>query len=912
MIRCSALVAAVVLAALVLAAPAGAAEPPCELTPRAKCYGVESLEASLSTAQAGDHPDLTFTFDIKRDPESKPNSFGLKDAYAPTRDVRVELPPGLIGDPSVLGVPQQCTAAELSLASSLDPKAGGCPNGSQVGVAEVFAYELNSALLEPVYMMQPPGGDVVARVGFVAGIAPVYIDATVRTASDYGVNLEVVDAATVVKLIRAKTTTWGIPGASIHDTERCLPREAILGCRVSPKRPPGIRALPFFTNPTRCGVPLSMSVNASSWVEPELFDENKKSTSFPEISGCDRLPFGPGLTIEPTNHRAGAPTGLDITARLPASDGVNVLEPSQTRDVRVALPVGVSINPSAADGLDVCSSQQVHLGEPVAAQCPDAAKVADFEAEIPALPRRLKGALYLREPEPGNPFRVWLVADDLGAHVKLQGQLAVDKQTGQIETVILDAPQAPLREMKIVLKSGFRAPLVNPPACGTYASKYTFVPWSGGEPVIADSPMAINEGCDGLGAFAPKLSAGSVDPTAGRHSPFVFTLTREDSEQNPAQLDVTPPKGFAATFAGIPRCEGHAAETGACPPGSRIGKVIAAVGAGPAPLWVPQPGKRPTAVYLSGPYRGAPLSIVAVVPRQAGPFDFGDEVVRSAIYVDPVTAEATAKADPLPQIFEGIPIRYRALHVELDRPGFVLNPTSCAPKATDATVTSAQGVVAHPSSPFVATNCANLGFDPKLSIHLLGGTRRGSHPKLTATLRMPPGGANIGATSVTLPHSEFIENAHFKTICTRVQFAAKSCPSGSIYGVAVAKSPLLDEPLEGPVYLRSSDHPLPDLVMALKGPASLPIEIDLDGHVDSANGGLRATFESVPDAPVEEFTIRMQGGSKGLIVNSTNLCASINRATAKFTAQNGKTATLHPALRASCRGRPKKKSRGRR
>jgi hypothetical protein len=215
--------------------------------------------------------------------------------------------------------------------------------------------------------------------------------------------------------------------------------------------------------------------------------------------------------------------------------------------------------------------------------------------------------------------------------------------------------------------------------------------------------------------------------------------------------------------------------------------------------------------------------------------------------------------------------------------------------------------VANPSSPYQATNCANLSFKPKLSLRLVGGTHRGAHPKLQATLTMPNGGANIGATSVALPHSEFIENAHFKTICTRVQFAAKACPAGSIYGFAVAKSPLLDAPLEGPVYLRSSNHPLPDLVMALKGPASLPIEIDLAGHVDSANGGLRTTFESVPDAPVEEFTLRMQGGKKGLIVNSTNLCASTNRATTKFTGQNGKSATLHPPLQVSCKRQANKK-----
>jgi len=896
--RATLLVAALSLIALFAPAAAGAAEAPCVLTPQAKCFGVESLEASLSSTEAGAHPDLSFTADIKRDPNSKPNTFGLRDAYAPTRNVRFELPPGLIGDPSVLGVPQQCTAEELVSWSDAD-KEGGCPNGSQIGLAEIFAYELGSTFVEPIYMMRPPGGDVVARLGFIAGIVPIYVDATVRAESDYGLNLEIIDAPTTVKLIRSKATTWGVPADKSHDTQRCVPLEALSGCAVSPPRPPGVRALPFLTNPTRCGTPLEMRVGASSWVEPHRFDT--KSAPFPEISGCDRLPFGPNLTIEPTNHRAGAPTGLDITARLPASQGVNVLEPAQTRDVRVALPLGLTVNPPSADGLGVCSEAQVRFGEAVAAECPDAAKVADFEAEIPALPRRLKGALYLREPEPGNLFRVWLVADDLGAHVKLQGQLVVDKQTGQVETVILDAPQAPLREMKIVLKSGFRAPLVNPIACGTYASHYEFTPWSGGAPVAGASPMSIDEGCEGLGGFDPKLSAGVTDPTGGAHSPFVFTLTRQDGEQNPAALDITLPKGLAATFAGVPRCDGAAAQTGQCPAGSRIGKVLAAVGAGPAPLWVPQPGKRATAVYLGGPYKGAPLSAIAVVPAQAGPFDLGDQVVRSAVSVDPVSAQATVHSDPLPQILEGVPVRYRTVQVVLDRAGFALNPTSCAPKSIEATLTSSQGQVAHPSTPFTATNCAKLDFKPRISFRLFGGTKRGSHPKLRAIVRPRAGHANIGAASVALPHSEFLDQSHIKTVCTRVQFAADQCPPGAIYGQARATSPLFEEQLSGPIYLRSSNNPLPDMVITLKGPPSLPVEVNVVGKVDSVNGGIRTTFESVPDAPVSEFVVDFPGGKKGLLENSTNLCAQVNKATAKLKGQNGKKVTLHPEMQSSCK-----------
>jgi len=883
--RASAVLSALALAAALFAAPAAAAP---------QDFGVESVKASLTTAQAGAHPDLTFSFDIKRDPSSPANPFGEHDSYTATRNVRIELPPGLIGDPNVLGAPQQCTVQELLSFES----GGSCPNGSQVGVTRISIYD--GPFHEPVYMMAPPGGDVVARLGIVALIFPTFIDIRVRSESDYGLIAEISNASAAAHLIGAETTTWGVPADPSHDTERCTSYEVAFGCLVSPERPPGSRPLPFLTNPTRCGVPLEMRVAVSSWVEPERFDT--KSAAFPPIVGCNKLPFGPQLTIEPTNHRAAAPTGLDMTLRLPASEGVNVLEPAQVRDIRIDLPRGLATNPGSADGLGTCSVEDVRFGKREDAHCPDAAKLASTEFEIPALPRRMKGAIYLREPEPGNPFRIWVVADDLGAHVKLAGQLQLDKATGQIKSVVLDAPQAPVREVKLLFKSGFRAPLLNPQSCGAYLSHYEFTPWSGNPAVKGDTQMSIDEGCD-TGGFAPKLSAGATDPAAGQHSPFLFTLTREDGEQNPATLSLSLPPGLVATLTGVARCEGQAAETGACPPNSRIGKVVTAVGAGAAPLWVPQPGKRPTAFYLGGPYKGAPLSTIAVVPAQAGPFDFGDEVVRNAIYVDPTTGQVTARSDPLPQIIEGVPIAYRAIHVDLDRENFTLNPTSCKEKLTTAAVTSSKGAFATATSRFRAAECEKLAFKPRLSFRLFGPTNRGGHPKLRATLRMPEGGANVAATSVALPHSEFLDQGHIRTVCTRVQFAAKACPEGSVYGTATAKTPLFEERLEGPVYLRSSSHELPDLVVALKGPASLPVEVNLIGRVDSVNGGIRTTFETLPDAPVSEFTLQMPGGAKGLLQNSTNLCAKVNRATAKFSAQSGKRTTLHPEMQNGCKGR---------
>jgi hypothetical protein len=879
---------AVALLACSLAAPAAAAEPACALEPEAACFGLASVEASLSTTKAGDHPDLTIGIDLKKSSDS-----GF--AYAATRSLRFELPPGLIGNPNVLGVPQQCTAAELF---SFEEPGGGCPNGSQVGNTDV-AIDDKGSFREPVYMMMPPGGDAVARLGTIAIIYPIFIDFKLRSEGDYGLTGELVNSPSAAKIRQLHTTTWGVPADPSHDQERCTPFEVYPGgCLISPPRPPGSRSLPFFTNPTRCGVSLEMRVVAASWAEPERFD--KVSSVFPEISECNRLPFGPALTVEPTNHRTSTPTGLDLTIKLPAAEGVHVLEPSQTRDIRIDLPQGVAINPGSADGLATCSADQVKFGERVAAQCPDAAKMASTEFEIGALPRRMKGAIYLREPEPGNLFRIWIVADDLGAHVKLAGQLEVDEETGQIKSVVLDNPQAPLREVKLLFKSGFRAPLMTPHDCSEYLTHYEFTPWSGGPPAIGNTPMQITEGCAG-GGFGPKLAAGSTDSRGGAFSPFTFTIGREDSEEDLADLDIVLPRGVSASFAGIPRCEGADAETGHCPAASQIGRTVIADGAGPAPLWVPQPGKDPTAIYLGGPYEGAPFSIVAVVPAQAGPFDLGLQVVRSAVFVDPETAQATAKADPLPQMVEGIPVTYKTVNVQLDRAHFSLNPTSCARKETVASLTSVGGKSASPTASYAASDCAQLAYRPRFGFRLRGATHRGGHPSLTAIMRPRSADANGRAFSVALPSSEFLDQGHIGTVCTRVQFAAHECPAASVYGHAVVKSPLFDFALEGPIYLRSSDHLLPDMVVALKGPPTMPIEVSAAARIDSVRGGIRTTFESIPDAPIGEIVASFPGGKKGLIENSENLCARRNRVTAKLTAQNGRLAVLHPTLRNGCR-----------
>jgi hypothetical protein len=404
------------------------------------------------------------------------------------------------------------------------------------------------------------------------------------------------------------------------------------------------------------------------------------------------------------------------------------------------------------------------------------------------------------------------------------------------------------------------------------------------------SQMQITEGCNQ--GFSPSLKAGVTDPVAGKYSPFVFDLTRPDGQQALRGFELKLPDGELAKIKGVPLCSDADASAATCPQGSRIGSVQATTGPGPDPFTLPEPGKAQPQIYLAGPYKGAPFSVVTEVPAQAGPFDLGTLAVRLGLDVEPETGRAVVKADPLPQFFEGVGIAYRHLHAIVDRPEFNLNPTDCREMAVTADVTSTQGTVAHPQARFQVDGCKALKFKPKLSLKLTGGTKRADYPALTAVLKARKGDANIAFTSVALPHSEFLAQEHIGTICTRKQFAADTCPKASVYGKAKAITPLLDKPLSGSVYLRSSDHPLPDVVAKLGG----QLEIDLVGRIDSKNGGIRATFESVPDAPVSKFVLQMRGGKKGLFTNSTDICRGSHRATVQMKAQNGRATRLRPRL----------------
>jgi hypothetical protein len=854
-------------------------------------YAIESVSSSLSSTQAGAHADLSVDFALA---QKGGEPYGL------TRDIFVALPPGLIGNPQQI---QRCTLVQFGET----PAESQCPVSAQVGVSEVTLGGLNAGtFLEPIYNMAPPGGDVVARFALFAGPYPVLVNIRVNPI-DYSLTAAIEGAASVASLIGAQSTFWGIPAAKVHDPLRLTPQEAL-----NFKTPPGGREagapeVPFLTNPTDCSSSREVSVTAVSYQLPD--EPKSKSAPFPQLSGCGLLAFEAQLSVTPTSTEAASPTGVDATLKMPQSEAPNTLGTSTLRSAHVTLPEGLTINPAAGDGLEACSDQQAGFGTGDPPRCPDASKIGSVEVEVPALERTLQGAVYQRTPVPGRLFGFWLVTDEQGVRLKLPAEIQANPLTGQLTTLfdgipaLGGLPQAPISEIRLHVFGGPRAPLATPSTCGRYLTHYSFSPWSGRPAATGDAPMQISSGCN-KGGFAPKIAAGTTRAGAGAFAPFSFTLTREDGEANPRVLAIHLPQGLLAKLAGVPLCPDSAAATGSCPAGSELGTVTTAAGVGGAPLWIPQPGKAPTAAYLAGPYKGAPYSVLAVVPAQAGPFDLGTVVNRSAIQIAPETGLATVVTDPLPQILEGVPIAYRTIHVSVDRKDFTLNPTSCAPKKITATVTASGGATAEPSAGFQAADCAKLPYKPQLKLAFKGQTKRTGNPALSAVLTQKPHQANNKAALVTLPAGLFIDNSHIGNPCTRVQFDAEACPKASILGTAEATTPLLSKPLEGKVYFRSNGgaRELPDLVVDLKG----QIHITQVGYIDSVvkkgteTSRVRTRFLHIPDAPLTKVTINLFGGKRGLIENSVDLCRGARRAKLELRAQNGREATTSPPISVRC------------
>lgn len=892
----------------------------------------ENADGTVDT-QAGSHPfqatsalTLNSTANDKREEQV--------DVALP-KTIVDELPAGFIGNPTPFA---QCSATQFEVELEVSGinqhgevvggKVNECPAATAIGVATV-KFDSPGVIgpttqSVPIFNLSPSPGEP-ALFGFkVAGAVSALLGTSIRSGSDYGVDVTSANITEFTSLTSVRLTLWGVPGDPRHDAERgweCM--DGFGSCPASTvSNPP-----PFLVMPTQCGGSFESTLRGVSWGSSAKASETAEPVSFhipSTIEGCNHLPFAPEIEVTPDGSAASTPTGLSVDVHVPQQSVLNSesLAESAVKDITVALPEGVAVDSSGADGLEACSESLAGFtgftgGEPPAATfaptlpsplqpglnfCPNASKIGTVRIATPLLPhgQDLTGAVYLASQNQ-NPFgslvAIYLIAEDpiSGALVRLAGEVRLT-ETGQLIATFDDNPQLAFEDAELHFFGGARAPLTMPSQCGAYTTHATFTPWSGNEAVGATSTFDVTSGPNGSPCpdaslpFNPSLTGGTVDNNGGAFSALSTTISREDGEQNMQSVSLNMPPGLSGMLSSVKLCPEAQANEGTCGPESLIGETTVSAGVGSDPISV-KGGK----VYITEKYDGAPYGLSIVNPVKAGPFDLEHDaskpgtdmpscdciVVRAKIEVNPQTAALTITTDPsgphaIPHMIDGIPVQIKRVNVFINRPGFTFNPTNCSQMQITGAIGSDEGGSLPVSVPFEVANCAALRFEPSFQVSTQAKTSKRYGASLHVAVTYPKGAAgndaNLKYVKVELPKALPANIEALKHACLETTFNANpaSCPAPSVIGHAVVHTPVLPVPLTGPAYFVShGGAAFPSLTMVLQGDG---VTIELVGETYISKGVTSSTFNSTPDVPFEVFELTLpQGRYSALSVNG-NLC----------------------------------------
>ena len=888
--------------------------------------------------QAGGHPWAIVVTAIFNSERVKLNNIENEGNETPTgdpKDIVVDLPPGLLGDPQA--VPRCSLVVVLANVA--------CPRDTQVGVIRLRWFDGEKESLAPIVNVTPEKGQS-AEFGLETSSAKVTALLTghvVRVGSSYTLRVVSSDIPNQIGLVEFETTFWGVPADPSHDAMRgvvCGGRIGLSSC-VGGGAASGLPPVPFMTMPTSCSSgPLTMTAETDSWEQPGVYVQAPPAT-LPGMTGCDSLRFDPEVELQPDTQLADAPVALGVNLKVPQVENPASPATPQLHNLTITLPEGLSVSPSIVDGIQACDesgpeginfegpeSEEIGLsGEPQLApgHCPNASIVGTAEAETPLLGVPVKGHIYLARPgcggadqalcteqdaADGNLYQLYLelggtgALADTGVNLKVRLKTEANPATGQLTSISENIAQLPFSELRVRLNGGPRSPLDNPAVCGNAVTTSDFTPWSApgitpeglslpGTPDATPSSFYEVSGCANPPGLKPGFTAGTVTPQAGQFSAFTLDLERADREQFVKGIQVHTPPGLSGILANVPLCGEPAADAGTCPEASKIGTTRVASGAGSHPFEI---GGN---VYLTGPHDGAPFGLSIVVPVVAGPFNLGVKVVRARIDVNPSDSTLTVTTDEggsyaIPQIVFGVPIRLKRVTVDIDRPDFMFNPTNCAAQQVSATISGAEGATASVSSPFAVGGCKSLVFKPKFTVSTSAHTSRKNGASLDAKVSYPAGSigtaANIALAKVSLPRQLPSRLTTLQKACPAAQFEANpaACPSASVVGIARTSTPLLPVELTGPVYFVShGGEAFPSLIVVLQGDG---VRVDLTGTTFISKAGITSTtFKTVPDVPVNTFELYLPEGKYSALAANGNLCKSRSKLVmpTTFTAQNG-------------------------
>jgi hypothetical protein len=840
--------------------------------------------------QAAGHPNLGITdFEFKNK-----EALGLlgpfKEPEGNIGAVRVDLPPGLAVNPEAT---EKCAEAQLNALE--------CPEGSQVGVDKATGTAaLTSALPGvkttvteefPVFnMVRKPGQPArfgvelkSATLALVGLQSHLYLEGGISwhqeaesgetsgvASGDYHEYFKIGNFPAEPQVIESRLLFWGIP-----QNEQKTPTSAPAA---------------FITLPSTCSSKPITRLHVASKESPGSFLPYSNETPV-AATGCSSLPYHPNISLKPETTQSDQPDGGEVTLHIPQSTN----EPSKVNSpdlqtAQVTLPEGMTINPSAAHGLESCTNAEVALGTNNPVGCPVASQIGTVSVEAPGIPAgSLAGSIYIaqqesQEPESGKQFRIFLVAEapEYGVGVRLEGQIKANKQTGRLTATVANNPQVPFEDFKLKFNGGSRSPIANPLTCGAAQVEAALTPYTGGAAALSSSPFTAS-GCPNPVPFVLSQSTKSANATAGAYSPYTFNLARADGQQYLSRVSTTIPAGLLGAIPSVTLCGEPQAAQGSCTAASQIGTATVSAGAGSEPYPLSGP------VYLTGPYNGAPYGLSIPVSVVAGPFNLGTVVTRATISVDPHTARVTVATTNLPTIVGGVPVRLKTLSVAVNRPNFIFNPTNCGPLATESTLTSTFGATQGLSSPFQVGNCSALAFKPSFKTATSAKTSKLNGASLQVNLTQGAHEANMKSVVASLPKQLPSRLTTLQKACPEATFAANpvNCRAlGSEVGTATVATPVLPDKLSGSAYLVShGGAAFPDLDLVLEGDGG--VRVILTGNTNIKAGVTTSTFASIPDVPVSSFVLNLPVGPHSALTAIGGLCLKPLQMPTTITGQNG-------------------------
>ena len=856
--------------------------------------------AKPETLVAGGHPDLALKM-------SFPDS-----ATDPTKNVNVDLPAGMIGNPGATDI---CHVEEIN--------AGGCPTNTQIGEVEVSAkvalsgtflegFPLDQVIHGKLYNAEParfneatkkferqPGRPAAIAAVLTSDLnAPPIIEVPkiitvanwkLRAPGDYGLTNELRDLPTTTRISGgAISLLTGGASDSLDAKVQLESMQYTFWGDNKAGRNDWFKS-PYTINPTEC-TPQKMAARAAGWSAGDDYGQEGTFTFTP--TGCENIKFESGAgkieqTVTPSDpvrseFTAKEPTGVTVELKMPAPD--DGLQWGMVSRADIPMPVGIALSAgvgSGPDGLAGCTDEQFDYNgtrDPRGpGGCPGNSAIGTVSFDSP-LVGVLNGIVFVGTSTSDAKLRefAYVQSDDGGVQVKLVGKTVPDPVTGQLMTIFDNLPRQPFTSFKLNFRGGPTAVLKAPDTCSTVSATGTLTSFTkvNGVAKTASLPSSVTTGGCKPRQFAPTISVNANPTQAGADTTFTTTIERTDDDDRLNGQRISLPAGLLGRLASVKTCPIADARAGNCDIESQIGFIDVEAGTGPAPA------KLGGNVYLTDGFDGGIAGLAIVIAAKVGPVDLGKTVVigkmttRKDVGIDLVI-------DSTPSIQEGVPLYLRKMVLSMSKPGFMFNASSCAAQQVTGAFTSVEGTTANASASYQATNCEGLPFEPQMTAKITGNK---TLPGFTTRISGRAGDSTLRDTVLKLPPAVGANLAGVGNACTEAVYRSGNCGGKAVIGTVRAVSSLIPLPLTGPITLFVPESGgLPALGLALRG----AINLDLDIKNSTVGGRLTSTILGVPDTPIDTFDLILSPNAL-LQANGKELCSGSQTADGTFTATSGK------------------------